>query len=220
MGNSYTNEDLESWSNSVIKLLDGEDVEYTCELKIDGLAVSILYENGEMKRGVTRGDGSVGDVVTPNIKTIENLPFHLPEPLTMEVRGEIYFSKNNFEKLNHRRKKQEEALFKNPRNAAAGTLRMLDSTEVRRRHLDIFIYSLVEGPVEKRHILNLEKLHSLGLPVNRNTRKCHTLREIIEYCQEWEYKKDDLSYEVDGIVIKIDNLIQQEKLGFRSKSPC
>lgn len=219
LGNVYSVDELKSWGDSVKKLLETEEVEYSCELKFDGLAVSVLYENGELVKGVTRGDGTTGDEITSNIKTIENLPFRLPEPLTLEVRGEIYYAKVNFEKLNQHREALGDPLFKNPRNAAAGSLRLLDSSEVRRRHLDIFIYSMVAGALEKEQFQNLEKLRSLGFPVSQHIRKYSSMTEVVAYCQKWEHEKEQLPYDVDGIVIKINNLHQQAQLGATAKSP-
>lgn len=219
LGNVYSIEELKSWAESARKLLETEALEYTCELKIDGLAVSVLYENGALSKGITRGDGATGDDVTANIKTIESLPLHLPEPFTGEIRGEIYYSKANFEKLNQRRRAAGEPLFKNPRNAAAGSLRLLDSSEVRRRQLDILIYSLAQGSKAKGHFQNLEKLRSLGLPVSTDIAKYASLEEVILYCQKWEQEKAHLPYEIDGIVIKINNLQQQNQLGTTAKSP-
>ncbi len=219
LSNVYSFDELQSWAVSVEKLLDTQEVEYTCELKIDGLAISVLYEDGKLVRGVTRGDGIAGDDITQNIKTIENLPLQLSNPLSMEVRGEVYYSKMNFQKLNQRRQAMEEPLFKNPRNAAAGSLRLLDSTEVRRRNLDIFVYSLVSGSLEAGHFQGLEKLRQLGFPINPETRKYQALAEVMEFCQSWEQKKEQLPYEVDGVVIKINTLQQQNKLGATAKSP-
>ena len=219
LGNVYSVEELRSWADSVSRILGTDEVEYSCELKFDGLAVSILYENGELIKGVTRGDGTTGVDITPNIRTIENLPLSLSEPLTVEVRGEIYYSGANFEKLNQRRQKLGEPLFKNPRNAAAGSLRMLDSSEVRRRHLDIFIYAMVSGPLENGHFQNLEKLRSLGFPVNTEIRKYQSMSDVEAYCQKWEHEKEQLPYNVDGIVIKVNDLRLQAQLGTTTKSP-
>ncbi len=219
LGNVYSFEELQSWSDGLRRLLGDVEISYTSELKIDGLAISLLYENGQLVKGVTRGDGVTGDDITPNIKTISTLPWQLPEPLTLEVRGEVYFSKANFEQLNQRRQAMNESLFKNPRNAAAGTIRMLDSAEVRRRHLDVFIYSLNSGPLEASHADNLEKLKTLGFPVNQETLLCPSLQEVQAFCQRWDGKKDNLPYEVDGVVVKVNRLHQQEELGFTAKSP-
>ena len=219
LSNVYSEEELQSWAEYAGKLLNTDQIEYTCELKIDGLAISLLYENGKLVKGVTRGDGITGDDVTLNIKTIESLPLELPEPLTLEMRGEIYFSSANFDKLNLRRQSEGEALFKNPRNAASGTLRMVDSSDVRKRQLDIFIYAMMSGPLEKEHFRNLQKLRALGLPVNSETRCCRTLAEVVDYCRKWENKKEQLPYDIDGVVIKIDSLPQQARLGATAKSP-
>ncbi len=219
LSNVYSVEELQSWAENVGKLLNTDKIEYTCELKIDGLAISLLYEEGKLVKGVTRGDGITGDDVTPNIKTIESLPLELPEPLTLEVRGEIYFSSANFDKLNLRRRTKGEALFKNPRNAASGTLRMVDSSEVRKRQLDIFIYAMMSGPLEKEHFRNLQKLRAFELPVNSETQHCRSLAEVVDYCRKWENKKEQLPYDIDGVVIKIDSLPQQTRLGVTAKSP-
>ncbi|MBF0286291.1 MAG: NAD-dependent DNA ligase LigA [SAR324 cluster bacterium] len=219
LGNVYSFDELQSWAGSAEKFLESKELEYTCELKIDGLAVSILYEGGRLIRGVTRGDGMTGDEITQNIKTVENLPLQLSKPWSMEVRGEIYYSKRNFEKLNQRRQSMGEPLFKNPRNAAAGSIRLLDSREVRRRNLNIFVYSLVSGSLEDGHFQNLEKLREHGFPVNPETRKYPSLTEVIKFCQQWEQEKDELPYEIDGVVIKINAIHQQNKLGSTAKSP-
>lgn len=219
LSNVYSVEEMQSWADGAGKLLHTDEIEYTCELKIDGLAVSVLYENGILVKAVTRGDGITGDDITPNIKTIESLPLELPESLTIEARGEIYFSRANFEKLNRRRQSLAEPIFKNPRNAAAGTLRMFDSSEVHKRGLDVFIYAMMSGPLEKEHFRNLKKLRTLGLPVNKETRQCQSMDEVVAYCQKWEREKKRLPYEIDGVVIKVDSLRQQAQLGATAKSP-
>ena len=219
LGNVYSVEELKSWEASTKKILKTKDVDYTCELKIDGLAVSLLYENGALLKGVTRGDGTSGDDVTANLKTMESLPLQLPALFTGEVRGEVYYAKANFELLNQRRQSLGEPLFKNPRNAAAGTLRLLDSSEVRRRQLDIFIYALTEGSAAEGHFENLETLRTFGFPVNSETKKCQNLSEVIAYCEKWEQQKEALPYEIDGVVVKINRLHHQRQLGATAKSP-
>ncbi len=216
LGNVYSLEELREWAVKTGENL-GSVPEFVCELKIDGLALSIIYENGKLAAGVSRGDGNEGDDITPNLKTLESLPHSLKNLVNLEVRGEVYMPKNRFIELNLRREKLGEPLFKNPRNAAAGSLRMLDSTEVRRRRLDLFVYMNVNG--EGRHSQQLEELGRLGLPVNPETRTCASIDEVEAFCQYWETHKGELPYEIDGVVVKVNDLQLQHKLGFTAKSP-
>ena len=219
LGNVYSMEELRDWERGLQKLLNDEKPEYVCELKIDGLALSILYEKGELQAGVTRGDGSQGDEITPNLKTLSKLPLKLKSPLDLEVRGEVYLSKKHFSELNQRRQLTQEPEFKNPRNAAAGSVRMLDSNEVRRRKLDLFVYLLADGPLKPKHSENLQLLKDLQFPVNTETKTCKNIDEVIEFCRYWELHKEELPYEIDGIVVKVDDIQLQQKLGFTAKSP-
>lgn len=219
LGNIYSLTELRDWDKGIKKTLANNQVDYVCELKIDGLAVSVLYENGKMIAGVTRGDGYAGDEITPNIKTISHLPIDLAEDVSLEVRGEVYLSRQSFERLNAYRQSKGEPLFKNPRNAAAGTLRMLDSAEVRKRGLSMFVYMVPTGFQSKKHYQNLEKLRALGFPVNPNTKHYSSFEEVIDYCKHWEKHKDNLPYDIDGIVIKVNSLDAQEQLGSTAKSP-
>ena len=219
LANVYSVDELREWETGLKKLLKNENPKYVCELKIDGLAISILYEKGILQAGVTRGDGIQGDEITPNLKTLAELPLKLKDPLDLEVRGEVYLSKKHFLELNQRRLQAQEPEFKNPRNAAAGSLRMLDSNEVRRRKLDLFVYILTEGPVKERHSENLELMRDLLLPVNPETQSCNNIEEVIEFCNQWENHKDALPYEIDGVVVKVDEIQLQKKLGFTAKSP-
>ncbi len=219
LSNLYSLEEIREWDADLKKLLGTSEVEYVCELKIDGLAVSVQYENGALTVGVTRGDGNEGDEVTPNLKTVQGLPHQLPEPLTLEVRGEVYLARDDFERLNQRREAQGEASFKNPRNAAAGSLRMLDSSEVRRRRLSLFLYNQVEGPMAATHFGCLEQLEQWGLPTNPEARRVSSIDEVVAFCEHWEHHHEALPYEIDGVVVKVNSLALQEQAGYTAKSP-
>ena len=219
LGNVYSLDELENWDAGVKKLLGGQKPEYVCELKIDGVAVSAIYRSGTLSAGVTRGDGSEGEEITPNIKTINCLPLKLNDERDLEVRGEVYLPRKNFEVLNQQRVNDGEPPFKNPRNAAAGSLRLLDSTETRRRQLAAFIYTIAEGAPQETHAGNLEFLRQQEFPVNPETKKVGSIEEVMEYCRSWEERKEELPYDIDGIVLKVNALKQQRQLGFTSKSP-
>ena len=219
LGNAYSFEDIKNWDESVQKQLGGLKHEYVCELKIDGVAVSIIYTNGILKAGVTRGDGSEGEEITTNLKTINFLPLEIKNQKNLEVRGEVYLQQKNFDILNHHRLKSGEPLFKNPRNAAAGSIRLLDSTETHRRKLDIFIYTIVVGSPNDTHFDNIEFLRRHEFPVNPETKKCNSIDEVLEFCSHWEEHKYELPYDIDGVVIKVNSLRQQRQLGFTSKTP-
>lgn len=195
--------------------------EYTCELKIDGLSVSLLYKNGKLVQGATRGDGVTGEDITHNVRTIKNIPLTLPEPLDIEIRGEIYMPKDSFQSLNEERERNGMDLFANPRNAAAGSVRQLDSKVAASRNLSSFLYHLPEA--EKfslhSHYETLEFMKRLGFSVNPNIRKICHLHELLEFIQVWIEKRHELPYEIDGIVIKLDNLDDQKKLGYTAKYP-
>tara|TARA_B100000700_G_C15021319_1_gene845862 strand:+ start:481 stop:2493 length:2013 start_codon:yes stop_codon:yes gene_type:complete len=219
LGNVYSIEEIKSWDLSIQKLLGGQKPEYICELKIDGVAVSITYENGFLKSGVTRGDGSEGEEITQNLKTIDCLPLNIKNQYQIEARGEVFLPRKNFDRLNQKRLKSGEHTFKNPRNATAGSLRLLDSAETNRRNLDIFIYTIVDGPLYETHSENIDFLLNLGFPVNSETKKCNSIKEVMEYCIYWEQNKGKLAYDIDGIVLKVNSLKHQKQLGFTSKSP-
>jgi len=204
----------------------GQDVEYVAELKIDGLAISLTYENGLLLTAATRGDGVVGEDVTQNIKTIKSVPLRLdfPEdkkPLIIEVRGEVYLPKDGFRKLNEEREDLELPLFANPRNAAAGSLRQLDPKVTAARPLSTFMYAMghVEGAKFATHYEMLEFYRACGLRVNPNIVLLKKFDEVIDYCTGWREKRESLPYEIDGIVIKVNSLEQQRILGFTAKSP-
>ena len=195
--------------------------EYVCELKIDGLSVSLLYEKGVLKRAATRGDGVTGEDITHNVKTIKSVPLKIKEPIDIEVRGEIYMSKKSFNELNEEREKNGENLFANPRNAAAGSVRQLDSKIAAKRKLDCFIYHL-PNPEDyniKTHAESLEFMENLGFVVNKNNRKVANIKELLNYINEWTENRNTLPYEIDGIVIKLNDLSDQIKAGFTTKYP-
>ncbi len=219
LGNSFGAEDLREFANRINRLVN-EPVKFVGELKIDGLAVSLVYKDGLLVQGATRGDGEVGEDITQNLKTIKSIPLRLPDTLNIEVRGEVYMSKQSFESLNAQREQAGEPLFANPRNAAAGTLRQLDSKVVAKRNLDVFFYSLVEGNENlESHSESLSKIKELGLSTNPHTEVLNNIEEVISYCEKWKDKRNDLPYEIDGIVIKVDSVNQQRNLGFTAKSP-
>ena len=191
---------------------------YVCELKIDGLAVSLTYEKGIFKSAATRGNGTIGEDITHNVKTIKTIPLRLTEPVDIELRGEIYMPKKSFEKLNEERAKNGEPLFQNPRNAAAGSIRQLDSSIAKSRNLDAFLYHVPETK-RQTHYEALMDLKHLGFIVNPNIRLVHNVNEILEYIEEWTEKRDSLPYEIDGIVIKVNDIHMQRELGNTAKYP-
>ncbi|RWZ57989.1 NAD-dependent DNA ligase LigA [Halobacillus fulvus] len=220
LGNSFDEQELRDFDRRVRQGTDA-DVRYVCELKIDGLAVSLRYENGIFVRGATRGDGTTGEEITSNLRTIRNIPLRLTEPETIEVRGEAFMPKRSFVALNEAREKEEAEPFANPRNAAAGSLRQLDPKIAAKRNLDIFLYGvgLWENDPTDSHSDRLHKLKELGLKTNPEWKLCEDIEEVIEYVNSWVERRPDLDYEIDGIVIKVDRLDQQESLGFTAKSP-
>lgn len=191
---------------------------YVCELKIDGLAVSLIYENGIFKSAATRGNGTIGEDITHNVKTIKSLPLRLNKPETIEVRGEIYMPKKSFNKLNEQKEKNGEPLFQNPRNAAAGSIRQLDSSIAKSRNLDAFLYH-VPATTKKTHYEALMELKELGFVVNPNIKLVHNISEILDYIEEWTARRDELPYEIDGIVIKVNDIHMQKELGNTAKYP-
>lgn len=220
LGNAFNEQDLLDFDRRVRQAV-GDDIAYNVELKIDGLAVSLRYENGVFVRGATRGDGTTGEDITENLKTIRSIPLKIKRPLSIEVRGEAFMPKPSFEALNEKRLQNEEEPFANPRNAAAGSLRQLDTKIAAKRNLDIFVYSIAEldeiGVESQSEGLDL--LDELGFKTNKERRTCQTIEEVIELIETLKTKRADFSYEIDGIVIKVDSLAQQEELGFTAKSP-
>ncbi len=195
--------------------------EYVCELKIDGLSVSLIYENGKLVRAATRGDGVTGEDITHNVMTIKSVPLEIDFREYLEVRGEIYMPKKSFLELNKERKKNNENLFANPRNAAAGSVRQLDSSIAAKRNLSTFIYHLPEPDKYsiKTHYEALEFMKKLKFIVNPNIILAHNINEVIEYINSWQVKRPELPYEIDGIVIKVNNLAEQKKLGYTARTP-
>lgn len=220
LSNAFNEQDLRDFDRRVRQAL-GEDYEYVCELKIDGLAISLRYENGKFVQGATRGDGTVGEDITVNLRTVKSIPLKLKENVTIEVRGECFMPKKSFVELNRQREAKGEELFANPRNAAAGSLRQLDPKIAASRNLDVFLYSIGENHVShiEKHSEFLDYLDQIGLKTNKERKVCPTLDDVLKYVEEWESKRPELPYEIDGIVIKVDRFDQQEKLGYTVKSP-
>ena len=219
LSNTFSIEDLRDFDSRISKLSSDDSIEYICELKIDGLAISINYENGKLVSAATRGDGMVGENVTENIKTIFSIPKTLKTKKSFEVRGEVYLPKKSFELLNKEREENNEVLFANPRNAAAGSLRQLDSKITAKRRLSAFIYSVVGDENINSQKMALTVAADLGLPVNPNFKLCKTIDEVVDYIMYWEEHKQNLPYEIDGIVIKVNSYSLQEEIGSTQKSP-
>lgn len=216
LSNVFNEEEVRNFCDKIVE--EFKDAEFVCELKIDGLAISLEYEDGLLKRALTRGNGIVGEDVTHNVKTIKSIPLKLNSDVTLTVRGEVYMKKAIFNKLNDERKKENLNLFQNPRNAAAGSLRQLDSKIASERKLDAFLYHLPNSGL-KTHYEALDFLRNLGFIVNSNIKLCKNVDEVIEYINYWTDKRDTLPYEIDGIVIKLNDISEQEELGFTSKYP-
>lgn len=219
MDNTYSSEELIEFDKRVKRMADVKEVDYVVELKYDGVAVSLHYDNGEFVLGVTRGDGFKGDDITENLKTIRTLPLKIEYKEPIEVRGEVYMRKDDFEKLNKEREKNGEVLFANPRNATAGSLKLLDSKIVAQRNLQIFVYQgfIKNGPEKHWEVLNF--LKKIGFPVSPYRKLCKDINEVIEYCNQWQNKRFSLPYNIDGMVIKVNSLPLQRTLGTTTKSP-
>ena len=218
--NVYNEEELREFEDRVRKLLPGQTVEYVAELKIDGLGISVIYRGGKFAQAVTRGDGVRGDDVTGNVKTLKSLPLVIEARQEVEARGEVYLPFESFRAINRDREEKGEALFANPRNAAAGSLRLLDPREVASRNLSVFLYYLfIDGREEPTQWGALQKLKRLGFKTNPHSRLCRTIDEILAFFKEWTEKRDRLDYDADGIVIKVNAAAQRETLGFTAKSP-
>ena len=218
--NAYSWEEAQSWLARATRLLGREPRGFVVELKIDGLSISLRYEGGRLLRGATRGDGTRGEDVTDNVRTIRTIPLRVPETAALEVRGEVYYSKRAFERVNAAREAQGEPLFMNPRNAAAGTMRLLDSRITAKRRLDAWLYAVVEAsPVPGSQSVALGRLKALGFPVNPHWKKCETFDEVREFVESWHQKRRGLEFETDGVVIKVDDRTTQERLGSTAKSP-
>lgn len=219
LANAFNEEDLRAFDKRVREAVG--DVEYMCELKIDGLAVSLKYESGRFVQGTTRGDGTVGENITSNLRTIRAIPLVLDRPLSFEVRGEAYMPKSSFEKLNEEKEKNGETPFQNPRNAAAGSLRQLDPKLAAKRNLSVFLYSvndLTELEADTQSAA-LNELDEAGFKTNRERKLVSDIEDVLEYIEYWGNHRNDLEYDIDGIVIKVNAFSSQEELGYTAKSP-
>ncbi|HEY3346775.1 MAG TPA: NAD-dependent DNA ligase LigA, partial [Nitrospirota bacterium] len=228
LDNTYNKEDLGEFDNRVRRLIPGEEFDYMVELKIDGVAASLRYENGVLVTAATRGDGFVGDDITHNARTIRSIPLtvpDIPDELAgrgFEVRGEIFLPLKSFLRMNEERKENGEEPFANPRNAAGGSLKQLDPKVTAKRNLDMFVYMLIPdgdenlfGTQEK----NFEAMKAMGFNVNNHAQVCRNIGEVVDYCNHWEDKRDSLDYEIDGMVVKVNQLRLRDELGATSKSP-
>ncbi|MEZ2715362.1 NAD-dependent DNA ligase LigA [Niallia circulans] len=220
LGNAFNEADLRDFDRKVRAVI-GDDFSYVCELKIDGLAVSLRYENGLFEQGATRGDGTTGEDITANLKTIRSIPLRLNQAVSLEVRGEAFMPKKSFEALNKAKDENGEEPFANPRNAAAGSLRQLDPRIAASRNLDIFLYAIGDAGQTgiQSHSEGLDLLDTLGFKTNKERKRCATIEDVLHYIEGWQEKRPHLPYEIDGIVIKVDNLVHQEQLGTTVKSP-
>ncbi|MFY9281948.1 MAG: NAD-dependent DNA ligase LigA [Bacteroidia bacterium] len=222
LGNTYNKEELLDFDTRVAKLIGGIAYQYTAELKFDGFAIALRYTDGKLSQAITRGDGTQGDDVTANVKTIRSIPHQLKGnyPAHLEVRGEIFMHKAAFQRLNEERAKNGEEMYKNPRNTAAGTIKQQDSAEVAKRPLDGFLYQLAEhGKEELDHWDALQRMREYGLPINDATQLCNSIEAVWTFIEHWESARKKLSFEIDGVVIKVNSRLQQQEMGFTSKFP-
>lgn len=218
--NAYSWEEAESWLARVRKILGADPLAYVAELKIDGLSIALRYEGGRLVRGATRGDGTRGEDVTENVRTIRSIPLVIPETGALEVRGEVFYTKGSFERVNAEREAEGEPLFANPRNAAAGTMRLLDSRVTAKRRLEAWLYAiaLADDPPGSQSE-TLDRLRRLGFRVNPHARRCTSFEEVRQFLLEWQGRRGELDFETDGVVIKVDDRALCERLGATSKSP-
>ncbi len=229
LDNTYNEEELRGWERRVHELTGRKDVDYVCELKLDGMSLALIYEDGKLARGVTRGDGSVGEDVTLNVRTVRSVPLSIPKerlkkagiPVDFEVRGELLMPTASFKKINEEREKNGLPTFANPRNFTAGTVRQLDANVTAARRMDFFPYILLENgrTYFDRHSKTLDALQAAGFKVNLNHKLVHSMDEVWAFIREWEAKRDSLPYEIDGIVVKVDRTGLQDELGFTGKAP-
>ena len=224
LDNTYSEDELRDFEDRIRRELPDEELQYVAELKIDGVALSLIYENGLLTRGVTRGDGTHGEDITPNVKTIKSIPIRLSNPVPdCEIRGEVYLKHEDFDEINIQREKNEENPFANPRNATSGSLKLQDAQQVAERRLSFLAYNFRLLKAEQAthlstHYENLSHLDHLNVPVTENT-LCNNIDDILTFAREWQEKRPDLEYDIDGIVIKVNSIAQQNKLGATSKSP-
>lgn len=220
LANTYNRNEIEEWLRRVYKDLGGQEVEIVCELKFDGLSISLWYEDGVLTHAVTRGDGVKGDDVLANIRTIASIPQTIPHHGYLEMRGEVLLPWENFDRLNHEREQQEEPLFANPRNAASGTLKLLDPAEVKRRGLICQLYYML-GDIEQNshHYARMESAKKLGFPISNHIRVCRSIDEVMAYIGYWDIERKNLPVATDGIVLKVNSIAMQEELGYTAKTP-
>ena len=216
LGNTYSRQEVEEFDQRVRKILEQEP-QYVCELKYDGVAIGLTYRNGRLVQALTRGDGVMGDDVTTNVKTIRSIPLRLKGdyPPEFEARGEIFMPRSSFNMLNEEREEEGSQLFANPRNAASGSLKMQDSSEVSRRNLDCFLYHLQGDTLPAdNHYGSLAKAREWGLKVSPYLAKCQNIDEIFDFINEWDRERKNLPFDIDGVVIKVNSYFQQELLGY------
>ncbi|HRJ85630.1 MAG TPA: NAD-dependent DNA ligase LigA, partial [Ignavibacteria bacterium] len=224
LSNSYDENDLDEFDKRINNLLKGEKYKYVCELKFDGIAVSLTYKNGLFVQGATRGDGVRGDDITSNLKTVRAIPLQLDKQIDIEVRGEVFFMLKDFFRINEEQEAEGKPRYANPRNTAAGSLKLKDSREVASRRLNMFCYNMryldeAQQKKLKSHSGSMDFLKSLKFPVNSTTKVVNSIAEVKAFCEEIEKQRDSLPYEIDGVVIKLDSLEQQSKVGAIAKSP-
>ena len=222
LDNSYDFNDLQDWHTRISKILETEDIEFVAELKYDGASISILFENGKLSQAVTRGDGFQGDEITANVKTIKDIPLQLQGnfPERFYMRGEIYLTHNNFNKINEERLAEGYDAFMNPRNTASGSLKLQDSGEVRKRNLSAVLYQFVsENSPAETHFELLQQAKTWGFKISENAQLCKNLQEVQDFINFWDEKRKNLNFDIDGIVIKVNSLKQQQLLGYTAKSP-
>jgi len=220
LDNCYSVQELREFEERIRRIIPDEKIDYVAELKIDGVGISVIYKDGKFSQAVTRGDGFRGDDVSANVKTIKSLPLGIPQIREVEVRGEVYLPFPSFQEINTKRENENLALFANPRNAAAGSIRLLDPREVATRRLDVFLYSLfIDGNEGDSQWENLMTLKRLGFKINPFSRQCTSLDEVVNFYENWVGRRDSLDYDADGIVIKVNSVDQQRRLGRTAKSP-
>ena len=221
LGNTYSEDDLRDFDKRIQKIIS-EPYSYVCELKYDGVSISLHYENGMLKRALTRGDGTQGDDVTSNVRTIKSIPLKLQgsPPTEFEIRGEIFLPHKGFDEMNQDRESAGQEAFANPRNAASGTLKMQDSSVVAKRPLDCFLYYILGDNIKTdSHYEKLETARSWGFKIPKDIRTYNTIEGVLEFVKYWDTARKELPYDIDGIVIKVDSTLQQEELGYTAKSP-
>jgi len=229
LDNTYSEVELRAWERRVHELSGRKDTEYVCELKLDGMSMALRYAGAQLERGITRGDGNVGEDVTSNVRTVRSVPLSISKerlkkaglPLDFEVRGELLMPLSGFQKMNEERERQGLSKFANPRNAAAGTVRRLEPSITAQRRLDFFGYSLLTNgrTLLDRHSETLDALEAAGFKVNPSRKLANNMEEVWTFIQQWEGKRDNLPHEIDGIVVKVDRRSLQEELGYTGKAP-